>query len=92
MKEDKHKKDISKAPDLVPAPTPPSPEPTVMPIPIYDAGGRVKKYDMGGEVRDWVEPSALNIADDSDFGNIEEVVKIEDEPVIDVVENIDESE
>ena len=42
MKEDKHKKDISKAPDLVPAPTPPSPEPTVMPIPIYDAGGRVK--------------------------------------------------
>ena len=47
---------------------------------------------MGGEVRDWVEPSALNIADDSDFGNIDEVVKIEDEPVIDVVENIDESE
>ena len=49
-----------------------------MEIPTYDAGGRVKKYDMGGEVRDWVEPSALNIADDSDFGNIDEVVKIPD--------------
>ena len=70
MKKGKHKKSSMKSPNFVPAPTPPSPEPTVIPLPVYDAGGRVKKYAQGGRVDEygeWVEdwePMTLDTDDE----------------------------
>ena len=73
-------------PNFVPAPTPPSPEPTVIPIPVYDAGGRVKKYEEGGEVEEW-EPILEDDTDERTLEMKDEALEGDKKSILDIIKD-----